>query len=183
MGDCCRISLPRWVLEAGEADPDIFFTDSSGYRNRECLSVGADEQPVLAGRTPIQAQVRVVAALQQCCGAGMQLCRWRAKAGVSASGAAVAAACLPAMAGRCCSIASAAYLRCLTFSRPFWAHRLAQADFIAAFADEFGDLLGGVITEVTIGMGPAGELRYPSYPEGDGRWRFPGIGQFQCYDK
>lgn len=44
-------------------------------------------------------------------------------------------------------------------------------------------MLGGVITEVTVGMGPAGELRYPSYPEGDGRWRFPGIGQFQCYDK
>lgn len=31
-------------------------------------------------------------------------------------------------------------------------------------------------------MGPAGELRYPSYPEGDGRWRFPGVGEFQCYD-
>ena len=32
-------------------------------------------------------------------------------------------------------------------------------------------------------MGPAGELRYPAYPEGDGRWRFPGVGEFQCYDK
>lgn len=32
-------------------------------------------------------------------------------------------------------------------------------------------------------MGPAGELRYPSYPEKDGVWRFPGIGAFQCYDK
>ncbi len=32
-------------------------------------------------------------------------------------------------------------------------------------------------------MGPAGELRYPSYPEGDGRWRFPGVGEYQCYDK
>ena len=31
-------------------------------------------------------------------------------------------------------------------------------------------------------MGPAGELRYPAYPEGDGRWRFPGVGEFQCYD-
>ena len=34
-----------------------------------------------------------------------------------------------------------------------------------------------------MGMGPAGELRYPSYPEGDGRWRFPGVGEFQCYDR
>jgi len=32
-------------------------------------------------------------------------------------------------------------------------------------------------------MGPCGELRYPSYPEANGTWRFPGIGEFQCYDK
>jgi hypothetical protein len=42
---------------------------------------------------------------------------------------------------------------------------------------------GSVLTEITVGLGPAGELRYPSYPEGDGRWRFPGVGEFQCYDK
>lgn len=34
-----------------------------------------------------------------------------------------------------------------------------------------------------MGMGPCGELRYPSYPESNGTWRFPGIGEFQCYDK
>ena len=34
-----------------------------------------------------------------------------------------------------------------------------------------------------MGMGPAGELRYPSYPEQNGTWKFPGIGAFQCYDK
>eukprot|EP00889_Picochlorum_renovo_P003474 jgi/Picre1/30504/NNA_005867.t1 len=44
-------------------------------------------------------------------------------------------------------------------------------------------LMGETITEITVGLGPAGELRYPSYPEGDGRWRFPGVGQFQCFDK
>ena len=42
---------------------------------------------------------------------------------------------------------------------------------------------GEVIHEVTVGLGPAGELRYPSYPEGDGRWRFPGVGEFQCFDR
>jgi len=42
---------------------------------------------------------------------------------------------------------------------------------------------GEVINEVTVGLGPAGELRYPSYPEGDGRWRFPGVGEFQCFDR
>ena len=34
-----------------------------------------------------------------------------------------------------------------------------------------------------MGMGPSGELRYPSYPEQNGTWKFPGIGAFQCYDK
>jgi hypothetical protein len=43
--------------------------------------------------------------------------------------------------------------------------------------------MGDVVTEITVGMGPAGELRYPAYPEGDRRWRFPGVGEFQCYDK
>ena len=43
-------------------------------------------------------------------------------------------------------------------------------------------LAGDIITEITVGLGPAGELRYPSYPEGDGRWRFPGVGEFQCFD-
>jgi len=32
-------------------------------------------------------------------------------------------------------------------------------------------------------MGPCGELRYPAYPESNGTWNFPGIGEFQCYDK
>ena len=49
-------------------------------------------------------------------------------------------------------------------------------DFVDAFGDAFDYLFGGVITEITVGLGPAGELRYPSYPEGDGRWRFPGVG-------
>lgn len=48
--------------------------------------------------------------------------------------------------------------------------------FILRFAGE-------VIHEITVGLGPAGELRYPSYPEGDGRWRFPGVGEFQCFDR
>ena len=112
VGDTCTIPLPRWVLEAGERDPDIFFTDRAGVRNRECLSLGCDERPVLAGRSPVQAYV----------------------------------------------------------------------DFVTAFSTEFRPLLGETIAEITLGLGPAGELRYPSYPDGDGRWRFPGIGEFQCHD-
>lgn len=36
----------------------------------------------------------------------------------------------------------------------------------------------GVITEVEVGLGACGELRYPSYPERHG-WKYPGIGEFQ----
>ncbi|AQL05562.1 Beta-amylase 3 chloroplastic [Zea mays] len=52
-----------------------------------------------------------------------------------------------------------------------------------SFRQRFRDYLGNVIAEIQVGMGPCGELRYPSYPEANGTWRFPGIGEFQCYDK
>lgn len=35
-----------------------------------------------------------------------------------------------------------------------------------------------VIAEVEVGLGPAGELRYPSFSNSHG-WHFPGIGEFQ----
>lgn len=86
------------------------------------------------------------------------------------------------------------------------------ADFMRAFRDTFEHLLGDtivvrlfscscssliiselgisssdrclmVLQEIQVGMGPAGELRYPSYPELNGTWKFPGVGAFQCYDK
>lgn len=39
-------------------------------------------------------------------------------------------------------------------------------------------LQAGLIIDIEVGLGPAGELRYPSYPESQG-WVFPGIGEFQ----
>ncbi|KAK9734945.1 hypothetical protein RND81_04G172900 [Saponaria officinalis] len=56
-------------------------------------------------------------------------------------------------------------------------------DFIFRFLDKFDSLIGRVIKEISVGLGPAGELKYPAHPYADGRWRFPGIGEFQCYDK
>eukprot|EP00210_Caulerpa_lentillifera_P002103 g2018.t1 len=113
VGDTCKIPLPEWVLGIGDQNPDIFYTDKQGFRNRECLSLGCDCKRVLHERTPVE----------------------------------------------------------------------IYKDFTSEFTNNFRDLLGTVITEITVGLGPAGELRYPSYPEGDGRWRFPGVGEFQCYDK
>ena len=48
-----------------------------------------------------------------------------------------------------------------------------------SFRTEFDDFFAvGLISAVEIGLGPSGELRYPSYPDRMG-WRYPGIGEFQ----
>ncbi|EYU32120.1 hypothetical protein MIMGU_mgv1a019039mg [Erythranthe guttata] len=59
----------------------------------------------------------------------------------------------------------------------------AYEQFMLAFRNEFvGFLLDGTICELQIGLGPCGELRFPSYPARNG-WVYPGVGEFQCYDK
>jgi len=56
-------------------------------------------------------------------------------------------------------------------------------DFMTSFRQELQEFFDdGTITEIEVGLGPCGELRYPSYPETQG-WVFPGIGEFQAYDK
>lgn len=56
-------------------------------------------------------------------------------------------------------------------------------DFMRSFRIEFDDLFAeGHISAVEIGLGASGELKYPSFSERMG-WRYPGIGEFQCYDK
>nr|GMD51022.1 beta-amylase-like isoform X1 [Ipomoea batatas] len=57
------------------------------------------------------------------------------------------------------------------------------SDFMVSFRDNMMEFLeGGDIVDIEVGCGAAGELRYPSYPETQG-WVYPGIGEFQCYDK
>ncbi|KAK0587554.1 hypothetical protein LWI29_024781 [Acer saccharum] len=113
VGDSCSIPLPPWVLEEISKNPDLVYTDRSGRRNAEYISLGCDTMPLLRGRTPIQ----------------------------------------------------------------------VYSDYMRSFRDRFSEYLGEVVEEIQVGMGPCGELRYPSYPESNGTWRFPGIGEFQCYDK
>ncbi|KAL3645571.1 Beta-amylase 3, chloroplastic [Castilleja foliolosa] len=113
VGDSCSIPLPPWVLEEISKNPDLVYTDKSGRRNPEYISLGSDSLPVLRGRTPIQ----------------------------------------------------------------------VYSDYMRSFKERFNNYLGDVIVEIQVGMGPCGELRYPAYPESNGTWRFPGIGEFQCYDK
>ncbi|KAI3457246.1 hypothetical protein Pfo_013909 [Paulownia fortunei] len=102
IGDAVYIPIPEWVLAVGEKDPDIFYTNRSGNRNQEYLSLGVDNLPL---------------------------------------------------------------------------------DYMKSFRENRSDFLeAGTIIDIEVGLGPAGELRYPSYPETQG-WKFPGIGEFQCYDK
>lgn len=54
IGDSVDIPLPRWVLEIGEKDPNIFYTNWSGNKNKECLSLGVDNLPLFQGRSAIQ---------------------------------------------------------------------------------------------------------------------------------
>ncbi|XP_076895226.1 beta-amylase 8 isoform X1 [Bidens hawaiensis] len=107
------IPLPQWVLDIGNENKDIFFTDREGRRNTECLSWGIDKERVLKGRTGAE----------------------------------------------------------------------VYYDVMRSFRTEFDDMfIEGLITSVEIGLGPSGELKYPSFPEKMG-WIYPGIGEFQCYDK
>lgn len=56
-------------------------------------------------------------------------------------------------------------------------------DYMRSFRVEFDEFFAnGIISEIEIGLGPCGELRYPSYPANHG-WKYPGIGEFQCYDQ
>ncbi|KAG0453258.1 hypothetical protein HPP92_025922 [Vanilla planifolia] len=107
------ISLPKWILEIGQDNQDIFFTDREGRRSTECLSWGIDKERVLKGRTGVE----------------------------------------------------------------------VYFDFMRSFRMEFNDLFEeGLISAVEIGLGSSGELKYPSFLEKVG-WIYPGIGEFQCYDK
>ncbi|KAK2362003.1 beta-amylase [Trifolium repens] len=56
-------------------------------------------------------------------------------------------------------------------------------DFMRSFRIEFDEYFeDGFISMIEVGLGPCGELRYPSCPVKHG-WRYPGIGEFQCYDR
>ncbi|CAL5192682.1 unnamed protein product [Lathyrus oleraceus] len=56
-------------------------------------------------------------------------------------------------------------------------------DFMRSFRIEFDEYFeDGFISLIEVGLGPCGELRYPSCPVKHG-WRYPGIGEFQCYDQ
>lgn len=52
-------------------------------------------------------------------------------------------------------------------------------DYMMSFRDNMKDFLESIlIIDIEVGLGPAGELGYPSQSRNLG-WKFPGIGEFQ----
>jgi len=54
-------------------------------------------------------------------------------------------------------------------------------DWLTALRNSIEPFIPYTVNEVQVGMGPAGELRYPGYQLD--KWHYCGIGEFQCYDK
>jgi beta-amylase len=52
-------------------------------------------------------------------------------------------------------------------------------DFMTAFKSALSSHVGSTISEIQVGAGPCGELRYPSYQMD--KWSFCGVGEFQSY--
>jgi len=55
-------------------------------------------------------------------------------------------------------------------------------DFMTAFKSALGKEIGNTIDGISVGMGPASELRYPGYQQNKG-WSYCGVGEFQVNDK
>ncbi|KAL6128723.1 hypothetical protein ACLB2K_072078 [Fragaria x ananassa] len=56
-------------------------------------------------------------------------------------------------------------------------------DCMRSFRVEFDEFFqDDIISMIQVGLGPCGELRFPSCTVKHG-WRYPGIGEFQCYDQ
>ena len=65
-----------------------------------------------------------------------------------------------------------------------WADRVVMGeyrDFTRAFEEQYGDVYADEVVEVTVSLGPSGELRYPSYNQHDEGTGYPTRGALQAY--
>ncbi|XP_012454525.1 inactive beta-amylase 9 [Gossypium raimondii] len=54
--------------------------------------------------------------------------------------------------------------------------------FCESFKSTFSPFIGSTITGISMGLGPDGELRYPSHHKPAKSGTITGVGEFQCYD-
>jgi hypothetical protein len=74
---------------------------------------------------------------------------------------------------------TASLLLCVSPAVPVLLGRTAlqvYRELMVSFQQQFAGQIQSTITDIDVGLGPKGELRYPSM---DDRWAFPGIGEFQ----
>ncbi|XP_061374328.1 inactive beta-amylase 9 isoform X1 [Gastrolobium bilobum] len=55
--------------------------------------------------------------------------------------------------------------------------------FCESFKSSFSPFMGSTITSISMGLGPDGELRYPSHHPQHGNMKTQVVGEFQCYDQ
>lgn len=190
VGDTVNVPLPAWVLEAGD-EYGMWYMDRAGFCHRECLSLSADnvsflptkpKKPLASkpGNPEIASSNGLpTPALEKSGGEGQPK-----TADVSQSGAERESS------EEVTGIQSDPVLKTVESdveaTEPDHKRTALQAykEFIVAFLTAMGpDMIGTTIVELQVGCGPCGELRYPSYPLGTGMWEFPGMGEFQCFDK
>mmetsp|Transcript_27371 Transcript_27371/g.44557 ORF Transcript_27371/g.44557 Transcript_27371/m.44557 type:complete len:633 (+) Transcript_27371:1299-3197(+) len=172
VGDALSVPLPDWVLEVGKLNPDIFYTDSDGNHNDEYLSLGVDCEPIF----PPFSTLAYISPDQQSSSTDSLPPSPLSTPDQSPTS--------PTPSSPVSSSASSSSNppSPLSASRPGRTALRVYEDFLEAFANTFRPYFGSVLTQVQVSLGPAGELRYPSYPLALG-WEFPGIGQMQCYDR
>lgn len=190
VGDTVNIPLPHWVIEAGD-EHGLWYVDRSGFEHHECLGLSADMVSVLPTRPE-----KVVTGAKTRVDSGKETTAKADDVGADDVDHRLNAASLVGTAVEAEAVyektdvaipaekqpESAAHAQ-VAEPDPMRSALEAYRSFIAAFLEAMGpDFIGSTITELQVGCGPCGELRYPSYPLGSGMWEFPGMGEFQCFD-
>ncbi|KAL0442617.1 UNVERIFIED_CONTAM: Beta-amylase 2, chloroplastic [Sesamum latifolium] len=156
IGDDVYIPLPQWLIEIGSKNPDIFFTDKEEGETRN-VSLGEstvyfDYMESFHVEFEEFLKDKVITEIE----IGL---------------------------GPCGELRYPSHPVKHGWKYPGIGEFQVYFDYMESFHVEFEEFFkDGVISEIEIGLGPCGELRYPSYPVKHG-WKYPGIGEFQFYDK
>ncbi|KAF6248347.1 glycoside hydrolase superfamily [Scenedesmus sp. NREL 46B-D3] len=156
VGDLARVPLPSWVLEAGQQDPDIFFTD----RPREC-GLGRRNKEYLRQAQPAAGVRELMAAFRDAFAEQLGSLVEEVVVGAGPCGELRCAAQRLLLALQLCADVGVP-----TGARVAWRVP-ANSEWLVMLC---------------MGRCKAGAASTPSYVEANG-WRFPGVGEFQCYDR
>jgi len=161
VGDDCFIPIPNWIGR----NEGVWYKDQYGNENYEYISLFADEVKI----APQTAMCALADEEKTDCGyhgigqgeCQAKGCCWQESTKAGTPWCFDSAGSAPPVEAR----------------TPVEMY----TDWFRAFEAEFASDLSSTIVEVMVGLGPAGELRYPSYPLK--HWNFCGIGEFQCFDQ